>query len=48
VTTVAIARCKDEVDVVEGWVRHHADEVDHVLIADFRVTLHGQLVFELQ
>jgi hypothetical protein len=34
VTTVAIARCKDEVDVVEGWVRHHADEVDHVLIAD--------------
>jgi hypothetical protein len=34
VPVVAIARAKDEADVVEGWVRHHANEVDHILIAD--------------
>lgn len=31
---VVVAMAKDEADVVEGWVRHHADEVDHILIAD--------------
>lgn len=33
-STVMVALAKDEADVVEGWVRHHADEVDHVIVAD--------------
>lgn len=33
-TVVAVALARDEADVVEGWVRHHADEVDHVIVAD--------------
>lgn len=32
--TVLIAMAKDEADVVEGWARHHADEVDHLIVAD--------------
>lgn len=33
-TVVMVAMARDEADVVEGWVRHHVDEVDHILIAD--------------
>lgn len=33
-TTVAVALARDEADVVEGWVRHHFHEVDHIFIAD--------------
>ncbi len=33
-TTVIVSMMRDEADVVEGWVRHHADEVDHLIVAD--------------
>lgn len=33
-TTVMIAMVLNEEDIIEGWVRHHADEVDHLLVAD--------------
>lgn len=33
-TVVMCALAKDEADVVEGWVRHHADEVDRIIVAD--------------
>lgn len=31
---VAISMVKDEADVVEGWVLHHLDEVDAMVVAD--------------
>jgi hypothetical protein len=31
---VAIGMVKDERDVVEGWVRHHLDEVDAMVVVD--------------
>lgn len=34
IETWGICRMKDEVDVVEGVVRHHARQCDHVLVAD--------------
>ena len=32
--TFGVCMVKDELDVVEGTVRHMADEVDHVIVAD--------------
>jgi glycosyltransferase involved in cell wall biosynthesis len=34
VTTFAVSMCKDEADVIEGCLRHMADEVDGLLVAD--------------
>lgn len=31
---VAVSMCKDESDVAEGMLRHLADEVDHIIVAD--------------
>lgn len=33
-SVVAISMCKDEADVAEGMLRHLADEVDHIFVAD--------------
>lgn len=30
----AIGMVRDEMDIVEGWIRHLADEVDEIIIAD--------------
>jgi hypothetical protein len=34
VTVALVGMVRDELDVIEGWIRHHADEVDYLLIAD--------------
>lgn len=33
-TVWGVSMCKDEADVIEGTLRHMADEVDHLLVAD--------------
>jgi hypothetical protein len=34
VTTIGISMIRDEADVIEGTLRHMADEVDHLIVAD--------------
>lgn len=33
-TTVGVTMVKDEADIIEGTIRHMADEVDHIIVAD--------------
>lgn len=51
-TTIGISMVRDEADVIEGTLRHMADEVDHLIVADNRSAdgtrdILGQLAGEL-